>query len=62
MFAALSGGAKAPTIDFKRVLQVVTCLCHLLEITCFQCFLSCQGTQVSSVLHPVFSHGEEVPV
>lgn len=35
VFAALRGGAKAPTIDFKRVLQVAARHCHRLEITCF---------------------------
>lgn len=62
MFTVLSGEAKAHTLDFKGVLQVIACHCNLLKITRFWCFLSCQGTQVSSVLHPVFSHGEEVPV
>lgn len=57
MFAVLGGGAKAPTIHFKSPSG-----CCLLLSPCFQCFCSCQGAQVSSVLYPVLSHGEEVPV
>lgn len=35
----LSGGDKAPAMDFKRALQVIACHCHLLEIVFSVSFL-----------------------